>query len=509
MESPSHIFARKINGMVEGTDAPIRVRWFFDDLIAVDHHRVTLTFSCSLRALSEPAERKFFQETFLAASPTVAADDLTAHFAPALRSAAASLVARHTAESALEENFRLQWIETLRAAARPVAFACGIELLAPFEVEAASPTLQHDRLEQMQRTISERQTAGRMEHFARATELLRQWESLRTSAPSITPGRVLEQLNPGDRRPMLQTLLMASAGQTAQPDLWAVAGPYLVRIGVQLGSFQPELFPLPPVAGPLRSVQVLDGRALVGARNGVFVTSLTDPAQAEAYLDPNLTGEHGFTRVMFASEGIWACHREGGIVGWSFGDGKAPTRALRPAELGGAPNYLQHLGGPWPLVFAVNHQLYGLKPSGPIERLLTLTSPIVAVLATDDRLILAEDTGLVSIYDSHTFERMTETRPMGRLNGAALVPWLSSARLLLVAPDGPINCMGLDDPLISQYTGPHLGVRAVAGSVGRIAAISPDRQRVILWNIWDGHHPISEVHLTGLTQHRIADITFG
>jgi hypothetical protein len=508
MQPPTNTFARKTNGVIEVTDAPHRLRWSFDDLVTADGHRLTLGFSCSLRALPEPAERQFFQETFLTTSPTVAVDDLAAHFFPALRSAAAALVHDQPAETALSDEFRPRWVQTLRAAARPVAFACGIELLPPFEVETGSPTLQKERLEQMQRTASERQAAGQVEHFARAAELLKQWESLRTSAPSITPGQVLEQLNPGDRGAMLQTLLMASAGQTAQPDLWAVTGPYLVRIDVKSDAFRPELFPLPPLAGPLRSVQAVDGRVLVGARDGVFIVDPINPAQAEIYRDPDLTSEYGFSRVTFGPDGVWACHRDGGIVGWRLGESDRPAHALRPPQLGGVANHLLRVRGRFPLVFAIDNQLFGLNPAA-IEPLISLASPIVGVLATDDRLILAGENGIISIHDGQTLERIIETRPAGRLIAAALAPWLSSARLLLAAPDGPVCCIGLDDPLVTQYTSPHLGVRAVAGSVGKIAAMTPDRQRIILWNIWDGRRPVGEIYLTGLTKHRIADIAFG
>src|SRR5947209_661662 len=172
-QSLANPIARKNDGRVEVNDAPVRVRWSFDDLVTSDGHRLTATFACSLRALPEPAERKLFEENFLTNSTAAGVDDVTNHFSPALRSAAAALVNRQPAEAAMSDAFRSNWVDALRTAGNAVAFSCGVELLAPFSVELMSPSLQQERLEQMQRTVAERKAADRVEHFQRATELLK------------------------------------------------------------------------------------------------------------------------------------------------------------------------------------------------------------------------------------------------------------------------------------------------------------------------------------------------
>ena len=196
----------------------------------------------------------------------------------------------------------------------------------------------------MQRTIAERKAADRVGHFQRAAELLQQWEAFCATSPSLAPGALMDQLNPSDRGAMLETLLMASAKQATQPDLWAVAGPYLVRIDCKGDSPKPLLIPLPPTAGPLRSVNHLDGRVLVGAHNGVFVIDPAAADQPQTYLDPEITSEHGFTRVTFGPGGVWACHRDGGVVGWSDGQFDRPTRTIRATEFGGVPRHLTRSG---------------------------------------------------------------------------------------------------------------------------------------------------------------------
>src|ERR1700722_10543796 len=182
-----------------------RAKWIFDDLVTADGHRLTVTFSAALRTVPEAAERQLFEETFGAAGSD---DAIVGYFATGLSAAAAELAGRQKVELALSEDFRSRWIEALRTAGNAIAFGCGVELLPPLSVEVSSPSLRRERLEQMQRSAAQRQTADRVEDFQRSTEVLKQWESLRGSSPSITPGNLLQQINPADRGAMLEMLLM-------------------------------------------------------------------------------------------------------------------------------------------------------------------------------------------------------------------------------------------------------------------------------------------------------------
>ena len=477
-----------------------RAKWVFDDLVTADGHRLSVTFSAALRAVPEAAERQLFTETFGEAATD---DAIIGHFATALTAAAAELAGRQPIETALSEDFRARWIETLRAAGNTIAFGCGVEFLPPLAIEVGSPTLRRQRLEQMQRTASQRQTADRVETFQRTAELLKQWESLRSSSPTITPGKMLENLNPADRGGMLEMLLMASAGEKGPGKLWAVAGSELLNI--DLATQHTQSTPLPATAGPLRSVQIQDGMVLVGARNGILIVDPANADRLEVYLDPDLVSEHGFSDAAFCFDGVWAGHRDGGIVGWRSGQMDRPERIIRSSELGTGAKFLVPAHDR--LLMAVGQRLVGLTSSGAVTTLVMLASPIVAVLQLDDRIILAAEDGTVAIHDGRTLERISDSRPVGRLSGAALLPWLSSARLLLTTSDGPIYSVGLDDQLVMQYAGPQLGVRAVTASPASVAAMTMDRQRIVFWNTWDGRRPAGEIHIANIARHRLADIT--
>ena len=70
--------ARTWAGRTEARSEPIRARWNFSDPITADGHRLRCTFACSLRPLSDAAERKMLGEVFLARKLSATIDDLPA-----------------------------------------------------------------------------------------------------------------------------------------------------------------------------------------------------------------------------------------------------------------------------------------------------------------------------------------------------------------------------------------------------------------------------------------------
>src|SRR5204863_8166921 len=120
-------------------------------------------------------------------------------------------------------------IESLRAAAKASAFSSGLEILPPFDLSLESPTFQSQKVEEMERTLAERRVAGQVEHFERASKLLKQFQELRTAAPDLSPADVLKQISPADQGLMLQTLMLAAGKAQSTACLWAVAGNSLVK----------------------------------------------------------------------------------------------------------------------------------------------------------------------------------------------------------------------------------------------------------------------------------------
>src|SRR5690606_6745138 len=125
----------------------------------------------------------------------VGADEVMRHFENALREAAAIQIATGSAEHWLSDAGKATLLDTLRAAAKPVAFGCGVELVAPFSIVVESPTVEREKIEAMQRKLAERRAAGQLEALARAGELMRQFEALREAAPELSAGAILQRLS--------------------------------------------------------------------------------------------------------------------------------------------------------------------------------------------------------------------------------------------------------------------------------------------------------------------------
>jgi hypothetical protein len=525
--------ARWKNGQLELRPEPLRVRWAFDELFSSDGHAIRCAFSCSVRGLPDPTERRMLQEVLLQGRTSVADRDLTDHFTKALRAAAQRVAEAEPVNRLLGEEGKQPLVEALRAAAGPVAFACGVEILPPFHVDVESPTLQQQRQRSMQRTMAEQATAAQIEHLQRAGELFKQFQEMRRAEPGLSAGQVLQQISPADRGSVLQKLLMASASSGAgAKELYAVAGSSLVRVDRGGGTYRPVLTELPTTLGPLRSVQPAQVRGrrvlLVGAQTGFFVAPADAPSDVVAYSNPSIQSQLGFSRVVFSPEAqaFWGCHGDAGVVRWDLDRPDEPLTVYRPERTVSAaftaqtlvtgagsakasgPRNLQALDGRR-LIFSVGPGLFTIADRGEVAAISTESrADVVGIIPDEARLHVVHEDGTVSTVDRNTLELAASQRRAGRVRAAGALPWLGEVRLLLAGEDGPVLCLGFDDQLITHYASPHQALRAVTGSADLVAAVSADRQRLVLWDSWDGRKPAAELHLGGLARHRIAEVAF-
>jgi hypothetical protein len=509
---PLEIARRGADGRVIVRDDPLRVRIELSGLSTSDRHDLRCALACSVRVAQSIADRQLLEEVLLGGRESVRREDVAAYLSRRVRDSAAHYVLANPADGFTAPGAtRDGLLEALRKAVDAAAFACGLVVLPPWQIEAESPSLQRLRLEQAQRARAEERAAGQVEHLRRAGDLLKQFQAIRETASGLSPGHVLQRISAADQGSTLEALLLASSGTGVRDALWAVSGPYLVAIQTDGDVPNARLIPLTPSLGPLRSVQagVLDGRRvlLVGAGTGVMVVNTEDPQDARLYRFEGQS-QHGFNRVVLdeSTQTMWGTHSEFGVVRWELAAPEVTGAAIQ-VRSGGSPRNPVAIA-PETVAFSVGGQVSVVRGARVDDLPLESSGEVVAMIPSGSHCFVVRADGLVQTVDRATCSIVDSQRRGGGIIAAAALPWMSSVRLLLSREDGAIECVGPDDPLVTQYNSPHRGSRIIAASNDLIAAVSADRHRLVLWRPWDGRRPLAEVHVLSQTRHRVADVEF-
>lgn len=506
-------FARRRGTQMVFREEPMRVRFELSGIATLDRHDLRCAFDCSLRVAESSADRRLLAEVLLHDREALTRDGVVQHLSRKLVTAANDFAAQHTASELTGGGAtREQLLEKIRQAADAAAFACGLIVMPPFAIDVESPSLQREKIEAIQRARAEERAAEQVVHLRRAGELLRQFQSIRESSSEIAPGQVLQQVTPADRGSTLEALLLAASRAEKQATLYAVAGPYLVRIDTS--SEQPAILltALPPTLGPLRSVQAaaIDGKQLllIGARDGVMSFEPgASPDTARMFKAPaGGQSQLGFNRAIIDDRILRASHGDYGLVSWNIDSGELVETSGGPQT---AVRNLQLLG---PRALLFSNKAGAFVKEGETDPARRLAGPgddeVISIVLDASRAFVVHTNGTIATIDRSTRELIDTAQRPGRICAAAALPWLGSIRLLLARDDGPIECVGPDDQLVTQYLSPHRGYKMLAASADLVAAVSGDRQRLILWHSWDGRKPIADLHVTAQARHRIADIDF-
>ena len=517
-------FARRAGGAVEIVPNAVRLTWQLSGMTTSDSHTLAGRFTLSAQLADNPTDRKMFAEMILGTKPVVTLADLTELFAAAIRNAAMDLAPKRTVEQWVSGESKQQMIDALVKAAGGVAFSSGLEILPPYQLELVSQSLNEKRLAEFAAARVEERTKGQMAQLRRAGEVLAQFEEMRRSAPEISAGVLLERLSPQDRGGVLQTLLAGAAEKSDRQTLWAVAGPSLLKIDARVTPAKIQAIDVPSALGPLRSVQpgILRGKQmlLIGARSGIVAIDPSQPDQTTLFTDSSIQSELGFNRAIVCGSRVWGCHGQAGLVAWQIdvpsdpearipvppglpvinsSSGSGRTRHISPRNLQPIDDdyAIYSLGGAIKI-------LYGIVP---VDLPTPNSSEVIAIVPESTRLLIVRADGSIDIFDRATREITSSVRGAGRTCAAAALPWLGTIRLLLASDDGPIDCVGLDDSQVSRFTSRHNDIRALAACADQIAAMSADRQRLIIWRTWEST-PAAEIHVTATIRHRLADIEF-
>jgi hypothetical protein len=160
------------------------------------------------------------------------------------------------------------------------------------------------------------------------------------------------------------------------------------------------------------------------------------------------------------------------------------------------------------ILYSAGGTVFIADDSGTSGVVSASTATVVFIAVEEDVVQIVRADGTVDRLDATSLGRIGSDRRCGEITAAAPLPWLGTTRLLLATSDGPICCIGRDDPLVTQYVSPHRGLRAIAATNDTIAGLSADRQRIVLWKSWDGRQMAGEIHIANIARHRAADVCF-
>ena len=166
MPLTSQEFARRSDRAIEIVPGPVRLSWTLSGMTSADQHTLTGEFACSAQLADNPTDRKMFAEVLIGHRIALTIADLAEHFAAVIRSVATETAPKHDASDWISGNGTLQeMIDAMAQAAKRIAFACGLEILPPYELELNSPSLKEKRLQEFARARAEERSVEQMAHL--------------------------------------------------------------------------------------------------------------------------------------------------------------------------------------------------------------------------------------------------------------------------------------------------------------------------------------------------------
>ncbi|HEV7300435.1 MAG TPA: hypothetical protein VGN72_13795 [Tepidisphaeraceae bacterium] len=495
---------RDETGVTFATEAR-RAVWEFDGVTTQDGHTLQGAWSFSVAVPQDVHDRRMVVEVLMHDRDAVTVADVVRHFSDVLTRAATAHFATQTVTDALTEPAADHAAAALAKACEKMAFASGLEVLPPFDLRLRSTTLELANQRAAERSRAETDATERAEHLRRATELA----SVMASATALPPA-FLQSIAPHDRPTALAAALGAGGQGRARTPLHIVAGRKLLQVDLtnDAANAVKLVREADEAIGALRCVQRIDGdRFALGGQRGVECFSdISADSTVDIYSDPQSTSPLGFNAIAQFPETqeLWATHSQAGLVCWRNSELTAPV--VRHGEYAGAGGLSRLSDGTH--AFFAGSRVYVASPAG-LREAYDAGDAIADLLPDGDRLLVLTDGGLLILLAVGTF-RATDTRPTGGpIAAAATLPWLGGSRLLLARRDGGIDCLGLDDTLVTRYVSRHVGLRAVAASATHVAAITADRQRLVLWHAAAGSAPIAEINVAAQAGHRVAGMAFG
>ncbi len=418
-------------------------------------------------------------------------------------------------------------VAELQKATQRQLFGFGIELVGPIHVSATSPAFE-EREALREAADAAKAADGHAESLAVA------FEELRRRHPNVPPGKLLSGLPKEEQRPTLLKLFKAEV-ERDHARLFVAAGTALYSLDDgDITVFAAAAGGL----GPIRRLACADisGRPVIacGCRDGVTLQP-ADAPDAPGVIASGLPADsmsgRGFGGVDLlpsdAGTWLWMSHAGRGVEALLLRGVTAPMPPLRrrawtAADLAGEPRSVLALTDSRAIVLDSGEVWLASGEDGdatslaneadtPAVALLSRPSPFQGPLALRedgaiDRAVLDDGAPVAAALTfREALKPATDDRTVIAARAAA---WLGDVRIAACLKDGRVTLSGIDDDVLIEYKSSYSGFVEVAASAGRIAALTADRDRLVVWRLDRPDAPEHDVFLTSTTRSRAADLIF-
>lgn len=541
---PDELAVIQTDGILRVAASPVPLT-FETTLLAADEggssHEVRLRLRFTLIPANSEADRRLLRQTFLASRTRVRASDVLGSWTPQLQAALALPAA---SLSTLLPTPDQTLVASIRKTLASLAYLAGFETPHDITLTAESPSYQLRQTTERLERQRQQEESRRLESVRRTADLLAE-----VREKGLSPADVLSRATPDEAQSLLLSALANESTSAPPARLFAVAGNTLIQVSPTPQGFSPTTHNLPSEQGPLRSVYLDFDTLLIGARDGILTLPLSDLTKPTLYRDHPQPTEHGFSFITRSGPYLYALHRQRGLVVWHLDNPKEPLTTLRPAMSGpvnplvppplplsqddpsrsilqtqaptaatgsATATNLPSALYPWQnnAVVAAFSQLELLTPETIATRSNSPTSPTTTpslsgrtlfLALTDDVLTAVTDSGHLHTFDPLSLHR-TQTIPVNEpILTASAFPSPLGTRLIVSTPTS-LLALSPRDAATLRYLSAHRSLKEVAASPTLVAAISPDRMRLILWHPHIPQRPAAELHLATLTKSRLADL---
>ncbi len=494
------IEAAHTNELLVVRSVPFSLEYNFTGIPSSDGYAFDAVIQMAVSVVPERIELEAFRRAIVSSRREVRVDRLRQHCEEIVRAAVVRFIADRKAETLVAATSWNDFDAVLEQLFPGVGFEAGLALGPDPRIDLRSVAYEENRRELQAAALraerdredqSRRQSAAREReaHLAELAGMLEKLKSMAGAGGVLNVADIVKTFSIGQRGTLYHGLLAGSHEPRSTAYILAVAGEELLWIEPADLSQPARRQPLPPTAGPLRSVRVVNygaGRLiLVGAKHGVFILNENGEAPRAFTFTPSPELRGGVNAAAVADNALLATHSEVGLIRWNLDNPQTMRLCLTDLTEGSKAVRDVQTDNAGRLWLAVDNIAIGWRADSDAPQ-YTYAAPceITALLIADGHAIAGlRDGAVVRWLIGDTRSDMETVRPsLGK--PVQSVDWLAGGGVprLLIADGRPhLDMLVLGDSYTGQYRCLH-EVRWGLAADDLIVGVNDRRDTLLVWS---------------------------